>query len=197
MALLRETFTIIILLLFLLCAYRFFTDPNALRDDSTAAQKPYSFARVQLWWWTIVILATFVAGYGFYGTMWPFNETCLALLGISLATTTAGRIIDNQQVSDENVQRHQDTCVSEGFFNDILSDENGLSVHRFQAAFLNLIYSGAFVIETLSNNAFPTFDAQTLGLLGISSSAYLALKANEGKGNFSAPTNQPPTPPAA
>lgn len=140
-------------------------------------------------------MATFIAGYGFTGTLWPFNETFLALLGMSLATTTAGRIIDNQQISDANVKRHQDGFPSEGFFADILSDENGLSVHRFQAAFLNLIYGGAFVVQTLSNNGtFPTFEVQTLAMLGISSSAYLALKATEGKGNFSA-SNNPPDPP--
>ncbi len=54
MTLLREIFAIITLLLFLLCAYRFFTDKNALRDDSTADSKPYSFSRVQLWWWTVL-----------------------------------------------------------------------------------------------------------------------------------------------
>lgn len=178
---LRPAFTILILLLFWLSAWRLFKDANALRDDSTATPKPYSLARVQLWWWTVVILSLFAYGYGLGDKLWEFNNTCLALLGVSLATTTAGRIVDNQQIQDSSSSRHQNTA-SEGWIVDILSDEHGLSIHRFQTVALNLMYSGAFAMESVGAGGFIEFDSQTLGLLGISSSAYLALKAAEGKG---------------
>lgn len=182
---LKFYFAIIVSLLILLGAYRYYKDTNALRDDSTAENKPYSFARVQLWWWTIVIIISFIMVYGVTGEFWPMNQTCLILLGISLGTTTAGRLIDNQQINDVTVVRHQDT-PSQGLLIDILSDEHGLSVHRFQTLLFNLIYSASFIIQVFgtayTKHVFPEFDSPTLALLGVSSSAYLALKLAEGKG---------------
>ena len=173
-------------LLILLGAGIYYRDENALRDDSNLEAnkaKPYSLARVQLWWWTLVIIISFTLVYGITGQFWPMNETCLTLLGISLFTTTSGKIIDNNQITDGKTERHQDN-PSEGFMTDILSDENGLSIHRFQTVVFNLVYSFYFLIEVFSQldgKAFPVFDAQTLALLGISSSAYIALKMTEAK----------------
>lgn len=161
-------------------AWKLYRDNDALRDESVVSPKPYSFARAQLWWWTIIILGSFIGVYGVTGAFWPLNKTCLILLGISVVTTTAGRLVDNQQISNPNVERHQDRSVSQGFFVDIMSDEYGLSVHRFQAVVFNLVYGLSFLIQVFTSlKEFPSYDDSTLALLGVSSAAYVALKMNE------------------
>ncbi|QWF72149.1 hypothetical protein KEF85_06785 [Methylomonas paludis] len=184
---LKLYFAIGISLLILFGAFRFYKDRVALRDDSTLTDnKPYSLARVQLLWWTLVIVISFTLVYGLTGVIWPMNSTCLTLLGISLFTTTSGKLIDNAHIADVSITRHQDIYPSQGLITDILSDEYGLSVHRYQAVILNLVYGGYFLIEVFSKlnlGHFPEFDPPTLALLGVSSSAYLGLKMAEGKGN--------------
>jgi hypothetical protein len=159
-------------------------DETALRDSSQQKKnKPYSFARVQLWWWTMVILGSFLGVYAATGNCWPMNTTCLVLLGISLTTTVSGRMVDTQQTSEGTV-RTQDVHASSGILTDILSDENGLSVHRFQALVFNVVYGLSFMVQVFSKvteGKFPEYDSMVLTLLGISSGAYLAMKMNENK----------------
>jgi hypothetical protein len=168
--------------LFALGAIWLLVHPSALRDQSREP-RPYSFSRVQLWWWTIVILPSWIVIWAMRNEFWPFNTTCLVLLGLSGTTTLAARIIDDRDRQNPRVVRHQDEPDAEqGFFEDILSDEQGVSIHRFQALVFNLAFSLGFLLETfkdLSKNAFPTFDAATLSLLGLSSATYVAIKAKE------------------
>lgn len=156
-------------------------DRDALRDDSRQKDKPFSLARVQLWWWTLIVLGAEFALYGVHGAFWPFNTTCLTLLGISAVTTAAGRVIDDRQEREPGIERVQNTVATEGFWRDILSDEHGLSVHRYQTVMFNIAYGVAFLLDTFSKGSltFPTFDPTTLALLGVSSGAYVAMKANE------------------
>lgn len=56
---------------------------NIIRDESTAEKKPYSLARTQLKWWTIIILPCFCIKFGWDMTKVPvLDATLLALLGI-------------------------------------------------------------------------------------------------------------------
>ncbi len=164
-------------------SYILLQDDNALRDSSELVKnKPYSFARVQMWWWTMIILGSFLGVYAVSGNKWEINATCLILLGISSVTTAGGRMIDNSQTNDPSVTRHQDGHPSEGFVTDILSDENGLSIHRFQALIFNVAYGLSFLVEVFSNanhGQFPSYENPVLGLLGLSSSTYVYMKMNE------------------
>ncbi len=177
-------------------SYILLQDDKALRDSSElVSNKPYSFARVQMWWWTIIILGSFLGVYAVSGNIWVLNATCLTLLGISGATTASGRMIDNSHSNDATVSRHQDRDPSQGLVKDILSDENGLSIHRFQAMIFNLAYGFSFLVDVFShvhaNGAFPNYDASVLGLMGISSGTYVFMKMNESQ------TTTPPQPAAA
>lgn len=84
--------------------------------------------------------------------------------------------------------RHQDV-ESEGFVRDILSDDHGVSVHRFQTVVFNLIFGVYFVTAFLRSGAttFPVFSEIEWSLLGISSSAYLYLKSTENRAATPAP----------
>src|SRR5258708_12506171 len=65
-----------------------------LRDTSIAQKKPFSYARVQLAWWTVIVLASFFTIMLTKGAIPTFDQSTLVLLGISAATTGAARIIE-------------------------------------------------------------------------------------------------------
>ncbi|MFA7242807.1 MAG: hypothetical protein WC091_22100 [Sulfuricellaceae bacterium] len=192
-----------VLVALLVGSYILLQDNNALRDSSELANnKPYSFARVQMWWWTIIVLGSFLGVYAVSGNQWTINATCLVLLGISSVTTAGARMIDNSQTNDAGVTRHQDRTPSKGLVRDILSDENGLSIHRFQAMIFNLAYGLSFLVEVFSkvhatDGAFPVYADPVLGLLGLSSCSYVYMKMNESQTATPPPQSATATPPVA
>lgn len=153
-----------------------------IKDISDSPNKPYSFSRTQLLWWTLLIASCFILGFAYNENLPAINNTALALLGIGLGTTTLARVVDNNQVnqsSTNNIVRHQNQA-SQGFFTDLLSDDTGISVHRFQSFVFNVIFGIAYITDFFNlNHTLPTYDNQQLLLLGISSGAYVALKMNE------------------
>ena len=154
---------------------------SALRDSG--ANSAYSFSKAQLLWWTVIISMCFAIAYAVNGEAEDvIDGSNLVLLGISVGTIAAGRVIDNGDESNPKIaQRHQ-TCGQEhSFLIDILSDYNGISLHRFQALIFNVVFGLAFVMEFLSGpmDVLPQYDPSTLGLIGLSSGGYLALKVNE------------------
>jgi hypothetical protein len=69
-------------------------------------------------------------------------------------------------------------CIhpSEGFWRDILSDEHGVSFHRFQVIVWTVFLTVIFLKEVYLNLTMPEFSATLLGLMGISSGTYLGFK---------------------
>jgi hypothetical protein len=160
-----------------------------LRDSSTAAKKPYSLSRVQLALWTLVILASMVSIVLYKGIIPTFNTSTLILLGISSATTATGRMIDLSDQSNQAKAGKQNKN-SEGFFLDLLSDSDGVSIHRFQAVVFNLVFGIWFMCTVLYylihfpgdvSKIIPEISDNNLILLGLSSGTYAALKATENK----------------
>src|SRR5262245_33963005 len=77
---------------------------NLLKDRSTAVHPPFSFSRVQLLWWVLVIAFCFLDHFGhslvtgnFDHLLPALNETCLALLGVGVGTTGVAQIMDGRQ----------------------------------------------------------------------------------------------------
>jgi len=68
---------------------------------------------------------------------------------------------------------------SQGWWKDLLSDDNGVSLHRLQIAVWTVVFVGVFIVTVWRTFAMPDFDATTLGLLGISSGTYLGFKFPE------------------
>ncbi|HMK38950.1 MAG TPA: hypothetical protein VK569_06390 [Bacteroidota bacterium] len=159
---------------------------NMLRDTSSATRKPYSYALSQLAWWTVIILASFISVMASKGIP-PVDPSTLILLGISAATTAAARIGDMSDTS-QGLTRTQDQA-SEGFFIDILSDSNGVNIHRFQALAFNLTFGIWFIHQVLHflpitdqpGGIIPVLDQSNLLLLGLSSTTYAVLKTSENK----------------
>lgn len=194
---------------FLYFAFFYFANSAICRSDSyypdnspkEVEKRPFSFAKVQLFWWTVIIVSCFIWFYARYGVLLPFNQTVILLLSGGMAVTLFGKKIDNTQLNNNRVNnniggaqfnnqpvRYQDMKDSQGVLTDILSDDNGISIHRLQAVIFNLVYGVAFVSAFLSNISagqypFLDFESWQLALLGISAAGYLTLKTTENSNN--------------
>lgn len=186
--------------LFILAALIIYFDRkyNMLRDTSTATPRPYSFARVQLAWWTVIVLSSIIAI--IFCRDWQIPDlttSTLYLLGISSATTVSATLIDVSDQSNPNISTLNQNSPGENFFLDMLSDKDGVSVHRFQTVVFNLVFGAWFIRNFLTNladttteinNIMPDFTDNNLILLGVSSGLYAALKATENRQGGSAQT---------
>jgi hypothetical protein len=177
-------------------------------DASSANPKPYSFARLQLLWWTFLVFAIFITIIIDTGNIPTFDSSTLMLLGIGSLTTMSARIID---ISDNaNFTASQNAMAatgvtppplskdlpSQGFWLDILSDKTGVSIHRFQAFIFNLAFGVWFIYQSVQHlkdyaikasgitnidQIIPVITPNNLILLGISAGTYIALKTTENK----------------
>ncbi len=172
---------------FLYIAFRLAIKTNLIKDDSIGADKPFSFAKSQLFWWTGIIFSVFIWCAVFSMGVPQLTTLTLALLGISAGTTAAASMIDNTDKNTPGIIRHQDANRCQSFLKDILSDAQGnYSIHRFQSLIFNFSVGVVFLYLYFSSKdmtKFPQFtDEQTkyiLGILGISNAGYAALKIGE------------------
>ncbi|MBO9201745.1 MULTISPECIES: hypothetical protein [Niastella] len=184
---------------------------NMLRDLSKVNPRPYSWSRVQLAWWSLIILTVFTTVIIQTGHAPNLHYSTLVLLGISAGTTAVARVIDLGDQQNALIFRHQDIKTT-NFILDILSDQNGVSIQRFQAVLFNAIFGIWFIASVLGNLGDPGFcindfakgdpnlancllhstdfiipiiGDNNLILLGLSSATYAALKITENKGTAS------------
>ena len=71
---------------------------------------------------------------------------------------------------------------SQGFWTDILSDDTGVTIHRFQNVAWTLVLGIIFIATVSKTLTMPNFDNTLLALMGISSATYVALKPTEKQG---------------
>jgi len=79
----------------------------------------------------------------------------------------------------KQMSREQAQHKTNGFFFDIVSDENGVAIHRFQMAAWTLALGILFLFDLTRNLSMPEFSAALLGLMGISAGTYAGLKTAE------------------
>jgi hypothetical protein len=161
----------VIITLFLLLAVR----TNLIRVGDS--KSPYSLALTQLAFWTLIIAASFFYIWVITSELTPITGSTLVLLSISIATTAGSKMVDIRRYPNSPAT----LTSSEGFFKDVLSDDLGYSVHRSQmflwTAILGIIFIGAVVVT----QKMPQLDTTLLGLMGLSSTAYVGLKTIENK----------------
>lgn len=178
-----------------------------LKDISKAKPQPYSWSRVQLAWWTIIVLTCFITVLIKYHSAPELNQSTVILLGISAATIATARVIDVSEINDPQITNRSQDAKGTNFFLDILSDHNGVSIYRFQTVVFNFVF-GVWFITTVLNNLvsandvicagyagkelaacmarpqdyiMPVIGSNNLILLGLSSATYAALKTTENK----------------
>jgi len=141
---------------------------------------PFSLVRSQLAFWTVIIVSSFL--YVLFKTKFTIpelNNTNLILLGMAVGTSAAGKIIDDSQKLNED--RSQDH-PSHSFFVDILSDKNGVSIHRLQNVIWTLIVGMIYIQFVAKDGSLPdetVITTQLLTLMGISTTAFVGIKATE------------------
>lgn len=143
---------------------------------------PFSLTKVQFGVWTVIISSVYIYLSLFKGdcAAAPINKTALMLMGIFAGTAVASSFIDKNEIGD-NRPRHQNG-PSQGFFIDILSDDNGISIHRFQNFAWTLIAITVYIYKVSlvrSGCDLPELSDTLLALTGISSATFLALKSKE------------------
>jgi hypothetical protein len=162
-----------------------------LRDTSKTKPYPYSWARVQLGWWTVIVLSSFTSILFEKGQAPTLDPSTVILLGISAATIATARMIDITDEQNPLVVRHQDHG-GVNFFLDIISDQSGPSISRFQTLIFNVVFGVWFIGHVLAylvicnkpdciNTIMPVIQPTNLVLLGLSSATYAAMKTTENK----------------
>jgi hypothetical protein len=147
-----------------------------IRDENMMESKgPYSLSRTQLAFWTFIIVFSFLYIYIVTGELPPITGSTLILLTISMTTTAGAKMID----SSRNPEPALNNEASDGFFRDIISDHNSISIHRFQMVVWTLLLGLFFIRSVVKCLAMPQFDDSMLILMGVSSGTYLGLKIPE------------------
>ena len=140
-------------------------------------QKPmFSLAKSQLAWWTFLVLGSYLLIYCVTGQMTNISTTTLELLGISAGTAGLGSVLGVPAPG-----QGKQPPVSRGWWLDLLSDDQGVSIHRLQQVGFTLLLGYLFVRTVYKTVALPDWNENEILLLGISSATYLGLKAQENK----------------
>jgi hypothetical protein len=158
----------------------------------TGSDKPntyFSFSKSQFAFWTFIIIASFIYIWAFTGDFNSINNTALILLGITSATITTSNLIEtsqeNRAASSGNFRNRLISFRIKGpdekshFFEDILSDADGISMHRLQSFVFNILFGIAFFKSVILNYTMPEFSEVLLILLGLSNGTYAFLKTTE------------------
>jgi hypothetical protein len=152
-------------------------------------QRPYSLARSQLAFWTVVIIGTYL----FIFIVNPssvnvLNATALELLGISMGTSALAGVTGPPAAPaarppNQFVPRPAPAAAAsqlhQTYIDDILSDNQGMNIHRLQMALWTLVFGGIFIFECYTNRKFPDFEQQSFALMGISSATYVWFRRTE------------------
>jgi len=173
-----EPWTIIAVILILLIFTIFLVlacTTDLLKDPPKDSVRHYSMGRCQMAWWFFIILSSFIGIWLVTGSL-TFPNSSLILLGISGATALAAVVIDPNPKKPTDGK--QEWSMGK-FFQDILSDKDGIAFHRFQIFGWTIILGLIFIAKVINENAQPTFDVTLLTLMGISSGTYIGFKFPE------------------
>jgi len=144
----------------------------------------YSLSRVQLAWWTMIVICCYIALWSDSGILVPLTTDTLILLGISAGTAATAQTIDIGRIRDQKSEAKTPTEAiykGQSFLFQILSDHGGINIQRFQSVIFTFFIGVFFVFEVVTKFEMPNLDPGILGLMGISSATYAGLKTNEGK----------------
>lgn len=142
------------------------------------AQRTYSLAKVQMAWWFAIVFTSFVFLWLITGETPGISAQALTLLGISSATMAASLGVGGTRVGGEGVKNV--------FFRDLLSDADGITIHRFQMVVMTAALGLVFFFHVAHKLTMPEFDPSLLTLLGLSAATYVGLKIPEKKADSDA-----------
>jgi ABC-type Mn2+/Zn2+ transport system permease subunit len=100
------------------------------------------------------------------------NSQVLVLLGISAGASVGAAAADSYKLTSSPPAPPQ----AQHFFQELVSDSNGIAIDRSQFVIWTLTLAAVFVYLVWRDLAMPTFDNTVVALMGISSGAYVGLK---------------------
>ncbi|MBB6251498.1 hypothetical protein [Nitrospirillum iridis] len=183
--------------------------PSTFAGVTSATGRPlrraFSLAQSQMAWWFVIVLAAYLYLFLVTGELDTLTGQALCLMGLGTGTAMGAAMVEQNktnpilaayqsvltQIADPAtppadltaLTATRDTLArqlaSRDFVHDILTDANGISLHRFQTAVWTVVLGVLFVIETVVHRKMPDFDPYTLGVLGISAGTYLGFKIPE------------------
>lgn len=151
-------------------------------------ERPYSLSLFQMSFWFFLVIAAYVFMWLITDELDTITDSVLALIGIGAATALGAALIDQKKTAPAP---DEPGGQSRGFLNDVMSDPNGVSLHRFQMFVWTLVLGVIFIGSVYKNLEMPQFSATLLGLMGISSGTYLGFKVPEKQGSDTAPGATP------
>ncbi|MDE1146612.1 MAG: hypothetical protein PW843_08315 [Azospirillaceae bacterium] len=156
-------------------------------------------------WWFVIVLAAYLYLFLVTGELDTLTGQALCLMGLG-SGTAIGAVMVEQTKTNPILTAYQATLVqtadpttpadaqpalaltrgalalklaSRNFLHDILTDANGISLHRFQSVVWTFVLGVLFLVEVVVHRCMPDFDPYTLGVLGISAGTYLGFKIPE------------------
>ncbi|MEE3622756.1 hypothetical protein UCD39_01970 [Nitrospirillum sp. BR 11752] len=168
-------------------------------------RRAFSLAQSQMAWWFVIVLAAYLYLFLVTGELDTLTGQALCLMGLGTGTAMGAAMVEQNktnpilaayqgvlaQVADPatppadlpTLTATRDTLArqlaSRDFVHDILTDANGISLHRFQTAVWTVVIGVLFLIETVVHRKMPDLDPYSLGVLGISAGTYLGFKIPE------------------
>ena len=162
--------------LFAVAVYKFVQyarTSEIIRDSGTLpagtpanAKKAYSLGRTQMALWTFVIAPALAFIFMVTWNASAISNGVLVLMGISFGTTLLAAVSDATAPPK----------VSVDFLTDLVTDDTGPSMHRYQMVLFTLILVVIFIAKTAAGLVMPEFDNSLLALMGISNGTYLGFK---------------------
>ncbi|TAL70164.1 MAG: hypothetical protein EPN82_05995 [Bacteroidetes bacterium] len=170
---------IILIIIFIYLIYKSDIIRINYPDPGEGKKKPYSLCLFQMAFWFFIVLISYIFLWIMIQDYVPIPSSVLVVLGISAITGLLGTSMNQKKINETDVSKLE--LVSNGFFNDILSDEkginvNGIGLYRFQNLVWTLIFGIFFLVNVYQNLGLMEFDTSILTLMGISSGTYLGFK---------------------
>jgi hypothetical protein len=142
-------------------------DPTATIEPSTA--RPYSLGRAQMAFWFLLIFVCYVSLWLVTGNYDTIGHSQFVLVVISSLTAVGSRMVSiGPTESMDDAPRR-----SKGFFIDLLSDSNGVRLHRFQLCAWTLLLGLIFAAIVYDDLVMPNFGDTLLTLIGINAAAHV------------------------
>lgn len=107
----------------------------------------------------------------------PEDQTALQDTNVALQENEAKLAELDRSIAD--AEGRLSKPVSESFWKDILTDANGITLHRFQIVIWTVVLGVLFIYGVYRELAMPQFSTTLLTLMGISSVTYLGFKIPE------------------
>ena len=146
---------------------------NLIRDPSSTIEprtaRPYSLGRAQMAFWFLLIFVCYVSLWLVTGDYDTIGRSQFVLALISCLTAVGSRVVSiGPPEGGDDVPRR-----SRGLFIDLLSDSNGVRIHRFQLCAWTLLLGLIFAAIVYDDLAMPNFGDNLLALIGISAAAHV------------------------